>query len=352
MNILITGGAGFIGSNAVYRFCKQGWKVSVLDDLSRCGATLNLKWLEKAGTPFRFFQIDISDAAAVQKHFDEYTYTVVFHLAGQVAVTTSILDPRRDFEVNASGTFNLLEAIRTSNPETILIYSSTNKVYGKLSQIEVIEAETRYTFSDDIAGVSESIPVDYYSPYGCSKGIADQYCIDYHRIYGLRTVTLRQSCIFGERQFGIEDQGWVAWFMIAHLTGKPITIYGNGKQVRDLLYVDDLIDSYFAVIDRIDSVAGAAFNIGGGSDHALSLLEFIDILNSISPTPLTCSHDDWRPGDQPIYISSIEKAAKDLGWVPETGVRSAIENLYHWVKKRIRSFFSRWLIRPLLSSPG
>lgn len=331
MRILITGGAGFIGANAVRRFHAAGWDVAIIDDLSRRGSKFNLEWLAALGVPHDLHRIDISDAAAVMRHFSACHYDAVLHLAAQVAVTTSVTDPRRDFEINAQGTFNLLEAVRLHNPEAVFINASTNKVYGKLASVRVVEETERYVFADGYPGVAENAPLDFYSPYGCSKGIADQYSLDYHRIYGLRTVSLRQSCIYGERQFGIEDQGWVAWFIIAHLTGKPLTIYGNGKQVRDLLHVDDLIDAYFAVIDRIDGVAGRAFNIGGGGDNTLSLLEFVRELNRLSAAPLQYAVADWRPGDQPLYSSDITAAREVLGWSPKTMVRDGIRALYNWV---------------------
>ena len=241
---LVIGGAGFIGCNLAERLLRQQAEVLVLDDLSRHGSETNLAWLRTIGA-FEFVKCDIRDAAAVDAVFRQHArIDVVVHLAAQVAVTTSVVNPRDDFEVNLLGTFNVLEAIRHRGDQPALVYASTNKVYGKLDGATVVEREARYELRDLPDGVAESAPLDFYSPYGCSKGAADQYGRDYSRIYGLRTVVFRQSCIYGQRQFGIEDQGWVAWLAIAHELGIPFTLFGNGKQVRDLLHVDDLVDLY------------------------------------------------------------------------------------------------------------
>ncbi len=310
--LLVTGGAGFIGCNAVSTFARQGWDVVVLDNLSRAGARQNLKWLLDQAT-FTFHETDVRDARKLEDIVQSVKPDAVVHLAAQVAVTTSVEEPRNDFEINALGTFNVLEAIRKYAPEAITIYSSTNKVYGHLGEVRSVEKERRYELCDMPDGIPETQVLDFHSPYGCSKGAADQYVVDYHRIYGLRTVNMRQSCIYGYRQFGIEDQGWVAWFTIAMALGKPVTIYGNGKQVRDVLFVDDLVEAYAAAIENIERVAGQSFNIGGGAAHTLSLLEFIEILEELSGKTMQVSYDEWRPGDQPIYISDVTKAAEVLG---------------------------------------
>ncbi len=330
MNVLVTGGAGFIGCNAVVRLLNLGHRVTVLDNLFRPSSKQNLIWLQQIGG-FEFVQIDIRNFDAVSTICANGQFDAVIHLAAQVAVTTSIVDPRSDFGVNALGTFNLLEAIRRSNPSAVVIYASTNKVYGQLHGLSVREGETRYEFANVQQGVNETQSLDFYSPYGCSKGAADQYMIDYARIYGLKTVTLRQSCIYGYHQFGIEDQGWVAWFIIAHVLNKPITIYGDGKQVRDVLFVDDLVDCFLTVIDSIDSIAGQVFNIGGGPANTTSLLEFIEKIENLSGRKVEYSFSDWRPGDQPIYISDISSAITALKWEPKIGVEQGISRLYDWV---------------------
>ena len=332
MKILITGGAGFIGSNAAARALVRGDEVMVVDDLSRAGAELNLEWLRGIGD-FRFEMIDVRDYRSLRALMAADKFDAIYHLAAQVAVTTSVTDPRDDFEVNALGTFNLLEAIRNSSQSPVVIFSSTNKVYGNLDDMPVAEKQTRYTFQGLKKTVSENQPLDFHSPYGCSKGSADQYARDYARIYGLKTVVMRQSCIYGPRQFGIEDQGWVAWFIIAVLTGKKITVYGNGKQVRDILYMDDLLDSFDAAIRNIEKCAGGIFNIGGGPENSVSLLEFFNLLEGITGKKIDYSFSDWRPGDQPIYISDITKAGKELGWQPQMAYKEGIKKLYDWVQE-------------------
>jgi CDP-paratose 2-epimerase len=332
MHVLITGGCGFIGCNAAQRFLQSGHSVTIVDDLSRPGSQENLKWLREQGS-FEFHQADICEAATFDGLLKSNKFDVVIHLAAQVAVTTSVVEPRRDFEINALGTFNLLDAVRRFSTETVVLNASTNKVYGKLPDFELVEEPLRYSIPNLPNGVSETQPLDFHSPYGCSKGSADQYVIDFARIYGLRTANFRQSCIYGYRQFGVEDQGWVAWFTIAHERRQAVTIYGSGKQVRDILFIDDLIDCYLAAIDRIDKVAGMTFNVGGGPSSTLSLLELMEALKEFSGRPVTHSFDDWRPGDQPVYISDIRKAKDLLGWSPRIGVREGLEKLYAWVSK-------------------
>lgn len=331
MKILITGGAGFIGSNAAARYIKRGDEVTVLDNLSRPGTENNLQWLNSLGK-FNFIKTDIRDADSLADVFSrEKNFDVVLHLAAQVAVTTSVSAPRDDFEINALGTFNLLEAIRISGQDPVFIFSSTNKVYGNLEDIDLVETEKSYSFQRDLSGVTEDQLLDFHSPYGCSKGAADQYVRDYNRIYGLRTVVLRQSCIYGPRQFGIEDQGWVAWFIIAVLLEKSITIYGNGKQVRDILFVEDLVDCYDQVVQNITQACGRIYNIGGGISNALSLLEFIEILEGMTRRKISPAYGPVRPGDQPIYISDISRAEHELNWLPGTNYRDGIQKLYEWV---------------------
>jgi CDP-paratose 2-epimerase len=329
-SILITGGCGFIGCNTAKRLLDMGQSVTLLDDLSRPGTDHNLAWLREQGD-FAFAHEDVCAAGTVADVVKRGRFDVIIHLAAQVAVTTSVVNPRRDFEINALGTLNLLEAVRLHSPETVVLNASTNKVYGKLDGVEVNEEKRRYSLRDVIHGIGETQPLDFHSPYGCSKGAADQYVTDYARIYGLRTVNLRQSCIYGYRQFGVEDQGWVAWFTIAHLLGRPVTIYGTGKQVRDILFVDDLVDCYLAAIERIDRVAGRSFNIGGGPANTLSLLELLEMLDRLSGQPVEHDFADWRPGDQPVYISDIREAQALLGWNPKVGASQGVQSLYEWV---------------------
>ena|ERR1700720_1353552 len=337
MKVLITGGCGFIGCNTAQRLLRLGHSVAVFDDLSRPGSEMNLEWLREQGR-FDFFRADVCDAQSIADVVRESRFDVAIHLAAQVAVTTSVVEPRRDFEINALGTFNLLEAVRRHSPETIVLNASTNKVYGKLPDFNLEEQSLRYALPDLPQGVSEVQPLDFHSPYGCSKGAADQYTIDYARIYGLRTVNLRQSCIYGYRQFGVEDQGWVAWFSIAHLLGQPVTIYGTGKQVRDVLFIDDLIDCYLAAIDRIESVAGKSFNIGGGPSNTLSLLELLELLHEHSGRAVVHSFNDWRPGDQPVYVSDIRKAEELLSWQPKISVIEGVARLHDWVSNNEFAF--------------
>jgi CDP-paratose 2-epimerase len=335
---LVTGGAGFIGCNAAQRWMRQGHEVVVLDDLSRRGADRNLSWLQTQGR-FVFERIDIRDAraldAAVQRHRDT---DVVLHLAAQVAVTTSVTEPRHDFEVNALGTFNLLESVRRYAPLAAFLYASTNKVYGGLHQESVVLRDGRHAFADRPEGIGEDTPLDFHSPYGCSKGAADQYVRDYARIYGLRTVSFRQSCIYGWRQFGVEDQGWVAWFTIAAVTGQPVTIYGDGRQVRDVLFVDDLCDAYDAAVARIDRVGGQIFNLGGGPRNTLSLLELVAELQRLTGRPLEPAFADWRPGDQPVFVADVRRAAEALDWQPRVGVHEGVQRLHGWVVEHRQLF--------------
>jgi CDP-paratose 2-epimerase len=256
-----------------------------------------------------------------------------------VAVTTSVKDPRSDFEINALGTLNILEAARAAARPPAIFFASTNKVYGGMEDVVVQEQPTRYAYRDMPAGVPESHLLDFHSPYGCSKGAADQYVRDYARIYGLKTVVFRQSCIYGPRQMGVEDQGWAAHFVIAAVMGRPITIYGDGKQVRDMLYIDDLVAAYLAALERIDAVAGRIYNIGGGPANALSVwAEFGPLLERLSGNSITVRRGDWRPGDQPVYISAIAKAQAELGWSPLLGVEAGIGRLVAWVRENQELF--------------
>jgi len=256
----------------------------------------------------------------------------VLHLASQVAVTTSVEQPREDFEINALGTFNVVEAVRHQCPDAALLYASSNKVYGGMEGVAIVEADSRYEFADFTEGIPENFPLDFHSPYGCSKGAGDQYVIDYARIYGLRSVSLRQSCIYGRRQFGVEDQGWVAHFIIAACLGRPITIYGDGKQVRDILYISDLIRAYELAIQQIDKVSGSAINLGGGPDNTITIwTEFAPMLESLLGRPVDVAYEEWRPGDQQVFIANVERAAERLGWRPSISPSQGIGELYEWV---------------------
>lgn len=331
-SVLITGGAGFIGVNAAKKFLDASHSVTVLDNLSRKGTDINAKFLEEHYKgKYEFVKADVRTDQKVLNKLAE-SNDVILHLAAQVAVTTSVTDPRTDFDINALGTFNVLEAARLSTKKPAILYASTNKVYGGLEHLQVVESGSRVKFKDDIEGVDEACPLDFHSPYGCSKGAADQYVRDYARLYNLQTVVFRQSCIYGPHQLGVEDQGWVAWFLIAAMFGRPVTVYGTGKQVRDLLYVDDLTDLYVRAVEKIDAVKGQVFNIGGGHRNSLSLLEFLDIIDKDLKMPMKHSFSDWRPGDQPIFVSNNAKAKKLLGWEPKMDVRKGIKNLLDWLQ--------------------
>ena len=332
--ILITGGAGFIGSNFARHRIHLGDDVSIFDNLSRKGAENNLKWIsdETPGKRFDFIQGDVRDVDALITAVKGKD--VIVHLAAQVAVTSSVVNPAYDFDVNALGTFNVMEAARKIGEKPLVIYASTNKVYGEIENISVIEGEKRYQFETLKMGVDENQLLDFHSPYGCSKGCGDQYVRDYSRMYGLPTVVFRQSCIYGPRQFGIEDQGWVAWFIIAAVLGKPISIYGDGKQVRDVLHINDLMSAYDKAIETISVPGGDVFNIGGGPQNAIAIWrEFGPILEEIHGASIPISIGEWRPGDQRIYISDITKAKERLGWAPMIGVEEGIRDLYNWVKE-------------------
>ncbi len=338
-NYLITGGAGFIGSNYVHRLLGRGEKVTIYDNLSRAGAPRNLEWLKATHGEKSFDMIvgDVRDAAKLMEA--ARGSDVIVHLAGQVAVTTSVTDPRQDFESNALGTFNALEAARLSGRNPVFIYASTNKVYGGMDDVKLVEDATRWRYADLKMGCPETQPLDFHSPYGCSKGTGDQYVRDYARIYNLPTVVMRQSCIYGPRQFGVEDQGWLAWMIIAAVTGRPITIYGDGKQVRDVLHVDDLLDAYDAAIEKIDVARGQVYNMGGGTRNVLAVwAEFGPLLEKLLGKKIPVSHADWRPGDQRVFYADFSKAKKELDWEPKIGLEEGIERLFKWVKENKNLF--------------
>jgi CDP-paratose 2-epimerase len=310
----------------------DGYHVTVFDSLARPGSELNIEWLHALYVDKRlnFIKGDVRDFDAVMgavRRADE-----IYHLAAQVAVTTSVDDPRTDFEVNALGTLNVLEAVRQSGRRPPIVFTSTNKVYGGLEDVRILQTGTRYEFRDLPFGIPESRPLDFHSPYGCSKGAADQYVLDYHRIYDLPSVVFRMSCIYGPRQFGNEDQGWVAHFIIASQTGQIINIYGDGKQVRDVLFVGDLVEALRLAITKIDVTAGEVFNIGGGPTNTLSVWsEFGKDLVALNCEQIPVRFHAWRPGDQPCYVSDIRKAERVMGWRPLVGKQIGIRHLWEWV---------------------
>ncbi len=334
--MLITGGAGFIGVNSADYFVRQGYDVTVLDNLSRQGTADNLRWLQSR-VDVDFEEVDIRDTESVERVVKAKQPDVLLHLAAQVAVTTSVVDPRLDFNINALGTLNLLEAVRQHSPNTFFINASTNKVYGKMDSVEVEERGGRYAYKH-LHGVDEYQPIDLYSPYGCSKGAADLYALDYSRIYDLRTVSFRQSCIYGTRQFGNEDQGWVAWFSIAAMLGKQITIYGDGKQIRDILFVEDLIQAYEAAINHQDEANGQAFNMGGGPENTVSLLELLSYLKETLNIDIPLAWGDWRPGDQRVFVCDINKAKSLLDWQPKVSVHEGLKRLTTWIDENRAAF--------------
>lgn len=330
-NILITGGAGFIGFNLAKFLLDQNKEVQILDNLSRPGSIINIETLKRLyPDKFCFVQGDVRDFNLLTEITKKTE--IIFHLAAQVAVTNSVADPRTDFEVNALGTFNVLEAARLSGNNPIILFTSTNKVYGGLEAVASIEKESRYEFVDYKEGIAESTPLDFHSPYGCSKGAADQYVRDYARIYGLPTIVFRMSCIYGTHQFGTEDQGWVGHFIISAALNRRIAIFGNGKQVRDILWIDDLIEAMWLAVNQIDRTSGEVFNIGGGPENTISIwLEFRQILKNLRGEVCPITSYETRPGDQPIYITNYSKFNKVTGWNPTIRKETGIEKLYSWV---------------------
>lgn len=334
--ILITGAAGFIGCHAASRFAAAGWRVLALDNLSRPGCAINWEWLKTQGVT-DFLRLDVRDAQGlldvVTRHHD---LDAVLHLAGQVAVTQSVRDPRADFEHNALGTLNVLEAVRLgAGGRPVVLYASTNKIYGALEDVDVRPSSDgkRYRAIERPLGINERQPLKFHSPYGCSKGAGDQYVRDYAKIFDMKTVSMVQSCIYGTRQMGVEDQGWVAHFMIAAQLGRPLTIYGDGLQVRDLLWVDDLIDGYARALERAGEpgVKGQGFNLGGGPERSLSLLELVDHLEARLKRRPEVRFDPWRPGDQKVFIADTQAARRQLDWEPRVGVEEGLERLWSWV---------------------
>jgi CDP-paratose 2-epimerase len=336
MRALVTGGIGFIGTNLSHRLLREGHEVILFDNFHRAGVRQNIDWLRgQHRNRVHFVEGDVRDFNAVEKVMQGAN--VVFHLAAQVAVTSSVVNPRDDFSINAQGTLNVIETARHHKPMPVVLYTSTNKVYGGLEHFRVVERPFRYDFESLPYGVPETCPLDFHSPYGCSKGTADQYMHDYHRIYGLPSIVLRMSCIYGPRQFGNEDQGWVAHFALTGLRGGHLTIYGDGKQVRDLLYVDDLVDLMLRTVARIERTAGEVYNVGGGPDNTISVwAELREHLARLLGKLPSVDYGKFRPGDQRVYISDIRKAQQHLDWAPKVGVIGGL-------RRMIEQWGSEWV---------
>jgi CDP-paratose 2-epimerase len=333
---LITGGAGFVGSNLAHRLLAAGRRVRVLDNLSRPGVEQNLQWLrQQHGDLLDFVRADVRDAAAVNTAMAGVQQ--VFHFAAQVAVTTSLENPREDFAINALGTLNVLEAARARSMPPGVILTSTNKVYGGLEDLQLSVQGQRYLPVDaqvTATGIGESRPLDFHSPYGCSKGTADQYVADYARSYGMTTLVFRMSCIYGPRQFGTEDQGWVAHFILRALRGERITLYGDGMQVRDVLYVDDLVDAFLLAEQNAARLKGRAFNMGGGPGNAISLQDLLDRIEQLHGARPSVALDAWRTGDQRYYVSDTRAFQQETGWQAKVGALDGIERLFQWLAAR------------------
>jgi CDP-paratose 2-epimerase len=337
MKILITGGCGFLGSNIAEAALKKGDEIFIVDNLSRTGSDKNYEWLTSKGT-INFFQLDIRETDKLNDVINKVQPDVIYHLAGQVAMTTSLANPRMDFEINVLGTVNVLEAVRQFAPNAIVVYSSTNKVYGDLEWTHYEENETRYTAPDFPNGFSEDTQLDFHSPYGVSKGSADQYCLDFARMFGLRTVVFRHSSMYGGRQFSTYDQGWIGWFCSQALlqkkdpTAEPFTISGNGKQVRDVLFATDMVALYLSVPDNIDRMEGNAFNIGGGMQNSLSLLELLQKLESILDIKLNYKQIETRISDQKIFVADLSKVKERAGWYPKVDSTTGLNFMLDWLR--------------------
>lgn len=338
MKLLITGGCGFLGSNLASDALERGDEVVIFDNLYREGSRANLAWLRQQGK-FTFEHGDIRNQNDITRVISNMRPDVIFHLAGQVAMTTSIANPRMDFEVNVMGTYNLLEAVRLHAPDATVVYSSTNKVYGDLEQYEYRETDTRYECIDKKNGFDESTSLEFHSPYGCSKGAADQYMLDYARIFGLKTVVFRHSSMYGGRQFASYDQGWIGWFCqkavdtSAKKEGSHFTISGNGKQVRDVLHADDMKTLYMAAVKHIDQAKGQVFNIGGGQPNSLSLLELFSLLEKFASAKLSYEQLPVRESDQRVFIADIAKAKRLLHWEPKVSAKEGIARMVKWVQE-------------------
>jgi CDP-paratose 2-epimerase len=334
--ILITGGAGFVGSNLAHRLLSSGAQVRILDNLSRPGVDRNLSWLAAThGGLLEPLLGDVRDPAAVARAVRGVS--AIFHCAAQVAITTSLVDPILDFEVNARGTLELLEAARHLDPPPFVLFTSTSKVYGALDEVALVDVGRRYVPVDPAVrrGISEARGLAFHSPYGCSKGAAEQYVLDWARTYRVPATVFRMSCVYGPRQVGTEDQGWVAHFLVQALEGRPITIHGDGKQVRDVLFVDDLVDAFLLAGERPREVAGRAFNLGGGPANTTSLLELLELVEELGGVPPRVRFDDWRASDTRWFVSDPRAFGALTGWEPRTGLREGVTRLHAWLRERL-----------------
>lgn len=351
-SVVIFGGAGFIGSNWAHHLLKTtDARVHIYDNLSRSGVEQNLQWLERESAGTGRLKITIGDTRnASQVARAVQAATEIYHFAAQVAVTTSITDPRLDFDVNVGGTVNVLEAARSTGRRPFLLFTSTNKVYGAMTGRELVRSGRRYTCLDS-DGTDETQPLDFYSPYGCSKGAADQYVRDYSRMFGIPTVVFRMSCIAGARQFGNEDQGWVAHFLYSALQGSPLVLYGDGRQVRDVLCVDDLVSAFEAVSTNSSKTAGQIYNVGGGCRNAVSLLELIEQIETLTGKRLQFKRQSPRPGDQLLYITNYRKLTHDVGWTPKLDIKATLEVIYEWWRSKRKTFGTHPAV-PALPNPN
>lgn len=337
MKLLITGGCGFLGSNLAKYGIENGYEITIFDNLSRLGSVQNLEWLKNAGD-FQFVHGDIRNKNDVESLIKFNEFDAIFHLAGQVAMTTSIENPYKDFETNTIGTINLLDSIRKYSPATSIQYSSTNKVYGDLLQFDYIEEKSRYICPEFPNGFSESVPLEFHSPYGCSKGSADQYMLDFSRIFGLKTVVFRHSSMYGSRQFSTYDQGWVGWFCQKAIDKKqnpsadPFNISGNGKQVRDILHAEDMIQLYYMALNNIEKIHGQAFNIGGTMPQSLSLLELFALLEDILSVKLEYTELPPRESDQLVFVADVTKIHNYIGWTPKVTSKQGVEEMINWLE--------------------
>ena len=336
MKYLITGGCGFIGSNLAAEVLKRGEELVVFDNLFRFGSALNLEWLKKQGE-FKYYPFDIRNLNDIETVIKEEQPDVVFHLAGQVAMTTSISNPRLDFEINAMGTFNLLDSVRKYAPNAMVLYSSSNKVYGDFEELTFEEKETRYVCKEYPNGFDESTPLNFHSPYGCSKGTADQYLLDFNRIYGIKTVVFRHSSMYGGNQHATIDQGWIGWFCQKALeiknqsATKKFTISGTGKQVRDVLHAEDVVSLYFSCVKNIEKVKGKAFNIGGGIENSLSLLELFNLLEELLGIKMEFEKLPPRESDQLVFIADNKSISNLTSWKPKVTTRMGISKMLEWL---------------------
>ena len=336
MKYLITGGVGFLGSNLSLEVIRREEKLYIIDNCYRIGSKENLNWLKEKGS-FEFIYEDIKNTKEIESYIKKIKPDVIFHVAGQVAMTTSLENPRMDFETNVLGTFNILESVRKNCPETVIIYSSSNKVYGDLEYLDYIENETRYIPKEYPNGFDESLPLNFHSPYGCSKGAADQYTLDYARMFNLNTVVFRHSTIYGSRQYATFDQGWIGWFCQKAFETKKdtlkdkITISGNGKQVRDILFFEDAVNLYFNAAEKVDKARGNAFNIGGGIDNSLSLLELFELLENKFDIKLNYKNLAPRESDQKFFVADLNKIKNLTGWNPKVSSEEGIERMIEWI---------------------